>query len=38
MRRILKIILLGNDDFGDTSTLINPDIIIELEKIIKKIK
>jgi len=35
MRRILRIIATNNNNFGDISTLINPNIVMELEKIIK---
>ena len=34
MRRILKKILVGDEDLGDTSTLLNPDIVNQIQKII----
>ena len=34
MRRVLKKIIAGESDLGDTSTLVNPDIAEELKKII----
>ena len=32
MRRILKEIAVGNKDFGNISTLANPDVVMELFK------
>ena len=34
MRRVLKKIIAGESDLGDTSTLVNPDIAEELKRII----
>lgn len=35
MRRILKKILAGEEDMGDTSTLVNPDVVEQLKKLNK---
>lgn len=35
MRRILKKISVGDSDFADTSTLVNPDCIIDIQKDMK---
>lgn len=36
MRRILKKILIGDEELGDVSTLVNPEVIVQLQSLIKK--
>ncbi len=36
MRRILKKIIAGEKDFGDVSTLVNPDVVSQLKDLISK--
>jgi acetyl-CoA synthetase len=36
MRRILKKLIANDTDLGDTSTLVNPNIIAELNLLIKQ--
>ncbi len=36
MRRILKKIMAGEKDFGDVSTLVNPDVITELQNLVER--
>ena len=36
MRRVLKKIIVGSNDYGDISTLLNPEIVPQLVKIINK--
>ncbi|MBM3579305.1 MAG: acetate--CoA ligase [Alphaproteobacteria bacterium] len=33
MRRVLKKIVSGEKDLGDTSTLVNPDVVVELKRL-----
>jgi hypothetical protein len=33
MRRILKKIIAGEEDLGDVSTLVNPDVVQQLKKL-----